>query len=253
MEREIRIATPAGSMRTFIAHPDGDGPFPVGVIYMDAPGYRDALRDIARRYAAAGYFVVAPDMYHAMGDDITIDLAKIVEQGGINGEEGQRLMGLAMGLTPDAGASYTRAILDHLADEPAASTGTKVCLGFCMGARHVLHAMATFPDFGVGVGIHPGVLVTEGESSPHRELRDVRGELYFGFAQVDEASAPEILEALREEADRSGVRLEMEVYEATNHGFALADTPAYDEAAYERHVAATLATWGRHLEPAPVG
>ena len=43
---------PPGPMRTFIAQPDGEGPFPAGLIYMDAPGYREALRDVARRYAA---------------------------------------------------------------------------------------------------------------------------------------------------------------------------------------------------------
>jgi carboxymethylenebutenolidase len=254
MEREIRIATPSGSMRTFIAHPDGDGPYPVGLIYMDAPGYRDALRDIARRYAAAGYLAVAPDMYHAMGDDITIDIAKIGEQGGMGGEEGQRLMGFVRSLTPEVGATYTQAILGQLADEPAAAGGPKLCLGFCMGARHVVHTLATFPgDFAAGVGIHPGPLATEAPDSPHHQLADVRGELYLGLAETDEASAPAVLAALREAADASGMTLTMEVYEGTYHGFAMSDIPVFDEAAYERHVAATIDTWGRHAEPAPVG
>jgi carboxymethylenebutenolidase len=244
MEKEIRIETPSGSMRTFIAHPDGDGPYPVGLILMDAPGYREALRDIARRYAAAGYFVVVPDMYHAFGDEITIDINKARAEG-MQGEEGQRMFGYVRGLTPQLAASFTRAILDHLPAEPAAIVGPAVCLGFCMGARHMLHTLATFPAmFVAGSGIHPPPLVREGEDSPHLELADVRGAVYLGFAERDAASEPEQLAALQDEATRHDVRLRMEVYPDTDHGFAMADTAVYSEAGAERHFARTLELWG---------
>jgi len=58
IEREIRIATPDGEMTTFIAHPDGDLPYPVAVLYMDALGYREQIKQNARRFAAAGYLWV---------------------------------------------------------------------------------------------------------------------------------------------------------------------------------------------------
>ena len=76
METEIRIETQDGKMRTFVARPDGDGPYPVAVIYMDAPGYRDALKEIARRYARSGYYTVLPDLYHPHGD-VTFDLPEL--------------------------------------------------------------------------------------------------------------------------------------------------------------------------------
>ncbi|TML69572.1 MAG: hypothetical protein E6G13_09630 [Actinobacteria bacterium] len=41
-ERETRIRTADGEMTTFVAHPDGSGPFPVAVLYMDGVGYRRA-------------------------------------------------------------------------------------------------------------------------------------------------------------------------------------------------------------------
>jgi hypothetical protein len=34
-KQEIRVATRDGEMRTFVAHPDGEGPFSVAVPYMD--------------------------------------------------------------------------------------------------------------------------------------------------------------------------------------------------------------------------
>ena len=59
-EQETRISTPDGGMTTFVTHPDGDGPFPVAVLYMDGVGYRDQIKSNARRFAADGYYCVAP-------------------------------------------------------------------------------------------------------------------------------------------------------------------------------------------------
>ena len=55
-EFEIDVVTPDGKMGSFVAHPDGKGPFPAVILYMDAPGIREELRDFARRIASQGYF-----------------------------------------------------------------------------------------------------------------------------------------------------------------------------------------------------
>jgi carboxymethylenebutenolidase len=231
-------------MRAFVAHPDTGGPFPVGVIYMDAPGYREALKDIARRYASSGYYVVLPDMYHRFGE-VRIDIDKILEEGR-EGPEMKRLMDYVGRLTPELGEADTRAVLAYVATDAHARPGAKVCLGYCMGARHVLRTMSANPDeFVAGCGIHPGPLATDQPDSPHRELAAVKGELYLGFAEQDEASAPDVLAALDDEARRHGVMLQMEVFPGTLHGFAVAGSPVYQEEGSERHFERTLDVWGR--------
>ncbi len=251
-EREIRLDTPSGPMRTFIAQPDGDGPFPAGVIYMDAPGYREALRDVARRYAASGYLVAAPDMYAPFGEDIIIDINRVRAEG-FDSDEGRRMFSYVRGLTAPVGEGLTRAVLDQLDAEPAADDGPRVCLGFCMGSRHVIHTLAALGDRVVaGAGIHPAKLVSDDDGSPHRELAGIRGELYLGFAEQDEASSDEQLAALRDEAQRHDVRMTIEVYEGTIHGFAMADARVYNEAGAERHYERTLELWGRATDVATV-
>jgi hypothetical protein len=39
-EQEIHVATPDGEMTVFTVHPDGEGSYPVAVLYMDGVGYR---------------------------------------------------------------------------------------------------------------------------------------------------------------------------------------------------------------------
>ena len=64
IEQHLDIATADGAMNTFVVHPEEGGPFPVVLFYMDAPGKREELHDMARRLAAVGYFVVLPNLYY---------------------------------------------------------------------------------------------------------------------------------------------------------------------------------------------
>src|SRR5207244_9418454 len=74
-EKEIRVTTTDGEMTVFVVHPGGDGPFPVAVVYMDAPGYREQVKENARRFAAGGYYCVAPDLFYRSGEKLTFDFA----------------------------------------------------------------------------------------------------------------------------------------------------------------------------------
>ena len=67
MERTIDLVTPHGAMTTFICHPEREGPHPPILFYMDAPAIREELRDMARRLATVGYYVMLPNLYYRAG------------------------------------------------------------------------------------------------------------------------------------------------------------------------------------------
>ena len=70
------LQMPAGKMDVFVVRPDGPGPFPVTVQLMDALGMREQLREQARRTAAAGYYVMAPNLFYHLGRSEPFDLSK---------------------------------------------------------------------------------------------------------------------------------------------------------------------------------
>ena len=66
-EELVNIDTDDGVMPTFTCWPNGEGPFPSVVFYMDAPAIREELYDMARRIAADGYYVILPDLFYRYG------------------------------------------------------------------------------------------------------------------------------------------------------------------------------------------
>ncbi|MBV8194018.1 MAG: dienelactone hydrolase family protein, partial [Candidatus Dormibacteraeota bacterium] len=129
----------------------------------------------------------------------------------------------------------------------AAAEGPIVCVGYCMGARMSLHAASAMPEeVAAAAGIHPGILFTDNPESPHHDLRTVRGELYFAFAEIDRTATPESVEQFRDEMASRGVTGEVERIAGVTHGFAMADMPVYDPAASERHFAKVLELWDRN-------
>ena len=62
IENSIKIQTRDGRMDAYYAHPDEPGDYPGVIMFMDAPGIRQELRDFAKRIAASGYLCLLPDM-----------------------------------------------------------------------------------------------------------------------------------------------------------------------------------------------
>lgn len=235
----------------FVARPGGDGPFPVAVVYMDGVGYRDQIKNNARRFAASGYYCVAPDVFYRAGDDLSFDFSKIASEG-MGGEEGKRLTAAASSVTPERAMADTSSIFDDVASDPAAARGAKVCVGYCMGARIALRAASMFADeFVAAAGIHPGALVNDKPESPHHDLATVRGELYYAFAEIDRSVTPELVDRFRAELDRNNIRGVVERIPGVAHGFAMADLPVYNHDAAEHHFERTLDLWRRNLSQQP--
>jgi len=247
VEKEMPIRTADGDITTFVVRPDGDGPFPVAMLYMDGVGYREQVKQNSRRFAADGYYCIAPDLYYRVGERLSFDMSNMAS-GGLKGPEAERMMAAAKSVTPENVVADTKAILAAIASDPAASSGPKVCVGYCMGARLALHVASALADeFVAASGIHPGALITDKPDSPHHDLEGVRGELYFAFAETDRTATPELIDEFREELHRNRIRGVVERLPGTMHGFAMADLPVYNRNAAEHHFERTLDLWRRNL------
>ncbi len=244
-ESEIAVNTPDGVMRTTIVRAEGV-PSPLVIVYMPAPGVTSTLLDFARALAAEGYFVVVPHGYYRMGEDVVFDPAS--SDPSVLG----RLRQAAHELTDDMVLSDTEALLGRLREEPECAEGPGGAVGFCMGARHVIRAMARFPDrFVAGSGLHPAFIVTDSPDSPHLGLLGIRGEIYMGFGAADQLTPVELIPRFEEQVHAHGIAYSADVHPGAQHGFMLPGR-GYDPAAAERSWQRTLELFGRALHREPV-
>ncbi len=233
---ELRIPTPDGDARAYSFLPEGAGPWPAVIFYMDAPAIRPALFQMCERLAAHGYFVVLPDMFWRAGPYPPLDLKAAMA----SPEARREIFGKMMASTdPEKAMRDTGAVLDWLSRQPEVA-GTKVGVtGYCMGAGMALRAAGTFPDrIAAAGGFHGGRLATDAPDSPHLLAPKIRARVYIGGADKDVGFPPEEADRLRAALDAAGVDNEVTIYEGALHGYAPPDMPVYNEAAAERHWAA---------------
>jgi carboxymethylenebutenolidase len=241
IERHLDIVTADGAMNSFVVHPDEGGPHPVVLFFMDAPGKREELHDMARRLASVGTFVVLPNLYYRRTRDYQLpertDAALAV------------MFAHMHSLDRATTECDTRALLACVDADPAADAGRIGALGYCMSGPFVVWAAAAFPErFACIASIHGANMATDAADSPHRAAERLRCESYFACAEIDRWAPPADIAKLEAGLRRSGAPYRIEWYPGVEHGFVFPQRAVYDRAAAERHWERILALFARRLQ-----
>lgn len=232
MGSSVEISTADGSANAYLARRD-DGPHPGVLLLMDAFGLRPTIEEMAERIAAAGYLVLAPNLFYRAGRSPVPPLPDMSDPGARMSFFGS-LRPLMDTLTPERIAADGGAYLDFLTQ--AGADGPVALTGYCMGARVGWRIATAHPDRVAALaGFHAGGLVTDAPDSPHLSAGELGAELYFGFADQDPSMSAEQIAILERALTEAGARHRSEVYEGAQHGYTMADTPAFDEPSRERH------------------
>ncbi|HEX3864095.1 MAG TPA: dienelactone hydrolase family protein [Stellaceae bacterium] len=244
IEQTVDIATGDGAMETFICHPERGGSHPAVMVLMDAPGIREELRDMARRLATVGYYVLLPNLYYRAGRD-TMYGPDVLQHG--SADHGRmRSVRTKMAIPPvmtDVGA-----MLRFIDAQTAAKAGPVGAHGYCMSGPYALAAAARYPDRVTAAASFYGTwLVNDAEESPHLNFGKVTGELYIGCAEHDDLAPLPMVEELRGLFQRAGTAGEIELYPTVHHGFAFPQRWCYDQPAAERHWERLIALYRRRL------
>ena len=239
IEQHLDIATADGTMNTFITHPEEDGPHPVVFFYMDAPGKREELHDMARRLGTAGYYVVLPNLYYRSAREFDL----------FSGEPthtAERMWTLMTSLDDALVLSDTEALFAHVDADPAADASRIGAMGYCMSGPYSFAVACTFPDrIKAAASIYGVRLFGEGSSAPL--AANARGELYFACAEFDDYAPQAMIDGLDAHLREIGANARVEVYPGTHHGFAFPKRPIYNRDAAERHWERLLALYRRNL------
>lgn len=196
------------------------------VVLQEIFGVNSHIRSVADRFAAEGYFVVAPATFHRVkqGVDIGYDKAAM--------DEGSALKAQVEALPPPGVLQDVEAAIRH-----AAQAGKVGITGFCWGGLLTWRAACTAGGLSAAVPYYGGGMTTDKEIA-RKPLCPVLAH----FGSRDKYISLESVEAFRQ----AHPEVEVHVYEA-DHGFNCDQRGSYDEASAKLAWQRTTAFLGRHL------
>jgi carboxymethylenebutenolidase len=214
----IEFQSNGGTTRGYLAVPEsGEGP---GVVVIQEWwGLVPHIKDVADRFADAGFVALAPDLYHG-------DVARSPD------EAGKMMMALNIAQTEKDLRGAVQYLLSH-----EATAGDRVgTVGFCMGGALSLYAASKNTQVGACVvfyGIHPKV---------EPDFDNLRAPVLGIFAEKDSFVTPDVVRALEDTVREHGKSIETHIYPGTDHAFFNDTRPEV----YDREAAADA--WRRTIE-----
>jgi carboxymethylenebutenolidase len=217
---EVKVPVADGTIPAYRAMPDRGGPFPTMLVIHEIFGVHEWITDVCRRFAALGFYAIAPDLYAREGDATKADIKTIIGDIVSKVPDAQVLTDL------DATVAFSKA-------SGSADTGRLGATGFCWGGRQIWLYVAHNKDVKAAVAFY-GLL--GGQQSPTTPLKpknpiDIGGSittpvlgLYGG--KDDNIPAP-LIEEMRAELKTGGSPSEIVIYPDAPHGFFADYRPSY--------------------------
>ena len=222
----ITFPANGGSGQGYLALPEGPGPHRAVVVIQEWWGLNEHIKDVAQRFAAAGYAALAPDLYHGAVADEPDDARRLVMDLQIP-EAAKEMVGAAAYL---AGR-------DDVAPKRAGA------IGFCLGGSLALLLAASSPQIGAVASFYGG------RQFASEELRPITAPVLAIFGEADEGIPPDRHAALDSMFNEMGLPHAIYVYPGAPHAFFNDARPhSYRPEAAQDAWARTLAWFDTYLK-----
>jgi carboxymethylenebutenolidase len=198
MGEQVTFASNGDSAEGYLALPES-GSGPGVVVIQEWWGLMPHIRDVAGRFAAAGFVALAPDLYH-----------------GASTTEPDEAMRLLMGLAMDRAAKDIGGAAAYLKSRDETSGDGVGAVGFCMGGSLALWSATLSPDVVAAAGFYPAVPWER--MSPTWSSYDGKA-AQLHTSEGDGGSQAEGIQAARSAIEAAGGTVEVFDYPGTQHAF----------------------------------
>ncbi|MEM1170968.1 MAG: dienelactone hydrolase family protein [Cyanobacteria bacterium P01_H01_bin.35] len=209
---KITISSNHGETFTAYLKIPASTPAPGLIIIQEIFGVNEVMRNIADRYAEAGYVAIVPDLFWRQESEI--ELTDKSE------EDWQKAFELYQGFDENKGVDDLISTMETIKNSPECS-GKIGSVGFCLGGK-LAYLMATRSPVECNVSYY-GV----GIEKNLNEAANIQHPLMLHIAEKDEYVSPEIQSQLKGELQNYPL-VEIHSYPNVNHGFARIDGKDYD-------------------------
>lgn len=277
LSEEVDYPSPAGRCSAYLSRPASTAdPRPGVVVIQEVWGVGAHIRDVADRFANAGYAALAPDLYSAGGarpPALTVDRVESAKAFldtippadwmAVLGDEARRRDALSRlpadqarqvgetigalfgGAAGDSGRHVTvlRAALSYLRSHPACAGRSVGSVGYCMGGG--LSALLACEEPGLSAAV-----IYYGPSPSAEQVAKVRCPVR-GFYGQDDPRVIAGLPAFAAALESAGIDHALRIYAGAPHAFFNDTRPSYRPEAARDAWARTLAFFAEALGPVP--
>ena len=229
------VSVDGQDMRSYVAVPEGPGPFPAVVMIFHLPGVDTFMQEITRRVAAAGYLGIAPNLYHRQGPDA----------------KGRSAMERLLDTEVIQDVNATVAHLQARSDVRGDAIGI---MGFCMGGRVVYMMSGVNPTLKAAVSFYgASSTVAWGDGpTPFERLANATCPILGLFGDQDHAIPLEEMRSLDAQLTRHGKPHTFHCYPGAPHSFMdYTIAHRYHEPAAQAAWPVTVAFLEEHLGKVP--
>jgi carboxymethylenebutenolidase len=203
----------------YLARPMGPGPYPGIVIIHHMPGWDEATKEIARKFAYRGYVAISPNLHYREGKGTP--------------EENSASVRAAGGMPDDRTMGDVKGAMAYLRTLPYLN-GKVGIIGYCSGGRQAYLAACTLPGIDAAVDCYGGGVVARPEELNQRQpvapidyTKDLRCPLLGLFGKEDQRPSPKDVAKTEAELKKWGKKYEFRMYDNAGHAFFSVDRPNY--------------------------
>lgn len=225
---EVKIPVADGEIPAYRAYPARGSNHPTILVVQEIFGVHEHIKDLCRRFAKAGHFAVAPELFARQGDVSKAENFQAIIRDVVSKVPDAQVMS-----DLDSAVAYAKA-------SGKANTGKLGITGFCWGGRIVWLYAAHNPRLDAGAAWYGRLNATE--NSPRTALQptmpiDVAGKLkapVIGFYAGKDRGIPlTSVEEMRAALTKAKSKSEIIVYPDADHGFNADYRPSFNKQASE--------------------
>ncbi len=217
---EVKIGS--YSMPVYEARPASGGPAPIVVCISEVWGVHEWVRDVTRRFAKAGYYAVAPELFKREGG--VGQLSNI-----------QDILKIVFAVPRKQVLGDVAATIDWAKTRPGARADRVGVTGWCWGGGVVYQVAATNPDIRAAVAWYgnPGRPFPD-QPAPvggFEVAKDIKAPLLGLYGENDTGPAPADAKKFGELLKMTNPNVEIVIYPGAGHAFFADYRPSYNAAA----------------------
>ena len=209
-------------MPVYEARPASGGPAPIVVCISEIWGVHEWVRDVTRRFAKAGYYAVAPELFKREGG--VAQLPNI-----------QDILKVVFAVPRKQMLGDVAATIDWAKKRPGARADRVGVTGWCWGGGVVYQVAATNPDIKAAVAWYgpPGRPFPDQPApvSGFDVAKDIKAPLLGLYGETDTSPTPADARKLGELIKLHNPNVEIVVYPGAGHAFFADYRPSFNAAA----------------------